>query len=320
VRIPLRELGVWEQFLADRHLESPGVAAAWGHAHLYDNDYVVNPHGAGWHVDRRRFDAMLAQSAEAAGVELLKGARPNACGADSSARWSVTALGREGPLVRHAAFLIDATGRSASPARRLGGGREVHDRLVAVVGVAHGEHNTDRRTMIEATAGGWWYSAPLPDGRCVAAFMTDADLLPRLAADRARFWRTELWAAPHTRARLRLGVGEPALRAYSACTSRRMRVAEPGWVAVGEAALCFDPLSQQGVTWALCSGIEAARAVASALRGDSTALNEYARWVAAEFHEYLETRSYYYGLERRWAGSEFWRRRHATERAPDLSS
>ena len=55
-------------------MESPGIASAWGQAELYDNDFIVNPHGPGWHVDRRRFDAMLARAAEESGVEVLRGA------------------------------------------------------------------------------------------------------------------------------------------------------------------------------------------------------------------------------------------------------
>ena len=68
-------LGVWDQFLADNPLESPGIASAWGQAELYDNDFIVNPHGPGWHVDRKRFDAMLARAAEEQGVEVLRGVR-----------------------------------------------------------------------------------------------------------------------------------------------------------------------------------------------------------------------------------------------------
>jgi len=70
-RLPLTVLGVWEEFLADQHVESPGIAFAWGGPNLYDNDFIVNPCGPGWHIDRRRFDLMLARAAAAAGAELL---------------------------------------------------------------------------------------------------------------------------------------------------------------------------------------------------------------------------------------------------------
>ena len=53
IKRPLLALGLWEPFLADNPVESPGIASAWGQAELYDNDFIVNPHGPGWHVDRR---------------------------------------------------------------------------------------------------------------------------------------------------------------------------------------------------------------------------------------------------------------------------
>ncbi len=75
IKHPLIALGVWDRFLADNPLESPGISSAWGQAELYDNGFIVNPHGPGWHVDRRCFDAMLARATEELGVEVMRGAR-----------------------------------------------------------------------------------------------------------------------------------------------------------------------------------------------------------------------------------------------------
>ena len=82
-------------------------------------------------------------------------------------------------------------------------------------------------------------------------------------------------------------------------------------MAVGDAAAAFDPISQQGVTWALESGLEAARAIDAHLSGDLRALDRYADWVESEFASYLQIRDEYYAQERRWPESTFWRRRHA---------
>jgi 2-polyprenyl-6-methoxyphenol hydroxylase-like FAD-dependent oxidoreductase len=216
VKRPLTALGMWERFLADGPVGSPGIASAWGQAELYDNDFIVNPRGPGWHVDRRCFDSMLACAAEARGVEVLRGARGisvsqaarfrDVVGTPAgglSATWRVGAVVAAQQLERRAALLVDATGRSASPARHLAGHRIVCDRLVGLVGfVSGGGHTRDRRTLIEAVEFGWWYSAPLPDTRQVAAFMTDADLLPTGQAARAAFWRDQLERSRHIRARI----------------------------------------------------------------------------------------------------------------------
>jgi len=324
VRGPLTDLGVWDRFLADGHLESPGIAAAWGHSELYENDFIVNPDGPGWHVDRRRFDAMLARAAAAAGVEVLTGARPIRCIQAGPAGWCVEALADGARLERQGSMLVDATGRSSSVARRCGGRRVVHDRLVGFVGLfrsvpAEGAGH-DRRTLIEAVEAGWWYTAPLPDGRHIATFLTDADLLPAACDARARFWSEQLGRAPHTRDRLGGRTPDLRLRVVAACSARLDTAAIPGLLAVGDAALSFDPVSSQGVTWALESGLAAARAVDAHHRGDRRALDQYSRWIEAEFTDYLRTRAEYYSRERRWPHSPFWRRRQAQPNGMALSN
>jgi flavin-dependent dehydrogenase len=312
VRPPLIELGAWEPFRAAGHLESPGITIAWGQPELYDNDFLVNPYGPGWHVDRLRFDSMLAGAAEAAGAEVLREARPVRCDRCAGSRWRLEALVDGAPRVWHAAALVDATGRSASPVRRLGGHRIAWDRLVGLVGLipafAAGP-NRDRRTLVEAVAGGWWYSALLPGNRQVVTFLTDADWLPAGSEGRRAYWHRWLQQAPHTRARLGAVAPDIGLWIVSACSARLQDVTGPGWLAVGDAALSFDPISGQGVTWALESGLAAARALDASLRGDRRTLDDYAHRVGVEFREYLRARADYYGRERRWPASPFWQRR-----------
>jgi flavin-dependent dehydrogenase len=200
---------------------------------------------------------------------------------------------------------------AAPPVRHLAGHRIVYDRLVGLVWFVSGcGHTSDRCTLIEAVECGWWYSAPLPDGCQVGAFMTDADLLPAGQAARADFWWNQLARSSHTRAH----IGGCALTAspqvITASSSRSPIVAADGWVAVGDTAAAFDPLSSQGVTWALESGLMAAAAIDRHLRGHRPALLRYARAVDSAFVHYLATRAHYYDSERRWPNSPFWRRRH----------
>ena len=70
-RALLTRLGVWEAFVRSSPLNSYGTRAAWGSAELHDNEFIFSPYGNGWHVDRRQFDAILAEEASRAGVELF---------------------------------------------------------------------------------------------------------------------------------------------------------------------------------------------------------------------------------------------------------
>jgi 2-polyprenyl-6-methoxyphenol hydroxylase-like FAD-dependent oxidoreductase len=72
-RRPLLNLLVWEQFVAAGHLPSSGNLSVWGDEELYQDHFIFNPYGQGWHLDRRRFSAMLAEAARQAGASLFRG-------------------------------------------------------------------------------------------------------------------------------------------------------------------------------------------------------------------------------------------------------
>ena len=110
-----------------------------------------------------------------------------------------------------ARFLLDATGRSAWLGRRCGALRIARDSQVASVAFleARGRPIEDTTTLVEAVERGWWYSAALPDGRLVAAFMTDHDLLPP-GSTNPETWLSLLDGAAHTARRLAEGAYRPA--------------------------------------------------------------------------------------------------------------
>jgi L-Lysine epsilon oxidase N-terminal len=82
------------------------------------------------------------------------------------------------------------------------------------------------------------------------------------------------------------------------------RVAGPGWLATGDAAASFDPLSSQGLVTALVLGRAAGEA--------ATAPGEpygYAGAVERIVAQHLADRLAYYALEDRFSTSPFWARR-----------
>jgi flavin-dependent dehydrogenase len=312
IRLPLTQLGVWDRFLAGRHVASPGVLSAWGEEELYDNHFIVNPYGHGWHLDRRRFDAMLALAAEEAGASVCRGARVASCLPVDSRGWQVEFCSDGEPNRLQASFLVYATGRASLLARWQGINRIVHDRLVGLLGffsASSAGGQGDCRTLIEASENGWWYSARLPDSRLVIAHLTDADLIPKGSASVSGYWQSRLEQAPHTRSRITGCVPETSLRSVAANSYRMDRVAGSHWLAAGDAGIAFDPLSAQGIWHALKSGLLAARAIEDRQFGHRTALQEYARRTQRDFDTYLSMRAAIYGRERRWSSSVFWQRR-----------
>lgn len=303
----LRSLRIWDQFLRDAHNPASGVRYAWGRPDLSESDFIFNPYGVGWHIDRSRFDAMVALMAGQAGVSIYTNARCRADSEGARGDWEIYCRSADEQFIFRTKFLVDATGRRSMFARKKGALRISCDRLVGIVAFLRATVEDDY-TLVEAIEDGWWYSASLPGSRQVVAYMTDADLFLRSSDGAERFWR-KLQKTSHIQAFINPCAREFGPFIVAANSSRLNRFSDGNWLAVGDAAVAFDPLSSQGVYRALESGIRAAQAVRSYLGGDGTALRSYGSKLQATFDRYLLRRDKYYGLERRWPHSIFWRRR-----------
>lgn len=304
--------------LADRvsraGLPSHGNRFVWGSPEPAERDFVFGAAGAGWQLDRRRFEAELAEAAAEAGAVWRYGCRLFGCSRESGG-WRLDVKTRPGVEAWRADFVVDASGRASRLARLLGAKRIRYDRLIGVAAYFHPHTGEDSFTLVEAVASGWWYSARLPGAKLVAAYMTDSDLFDHAAARDEGRWRSLLEAAEHTGRRVAEGARPwpTAPRFLAAHTSRLSAVAGEGWLAVGDAAVAHDPLASYGISAALGAGFYAAAAVADHLAGRRGALRAYAALVDRAFAQYLLMRHDRYLAEQRWPDAPFWRRRHAPD-------
>lgn len=271
-------------FVAGDHLRSLGNRAAWGGTELLTTDFMFNPFGTGWHLDRLAFDASLLAAAKSSGVTISES--PD----------------RDAAIAR---FVIDATGRRAEFARRQGATRVADDRLIAVLATyERNSGDVDATTTVEAASDGWWYTSPIPRQRRVVAFLTDGDLVDPELRTRAGFdrraRRTMHIAAPLA------GVPTEGPLMVSANTAHLETPCGEGWLAAGDAAASFDPVSSQGILTAVLMGAEAARCI-----DDPAAFAERYRSIV---DQYKTDRRAIYALEDRWPDSPFWARRHSLER------
>jgi flavin-dependent dehydrogenase len=231
--------------------------------------------------------------------------------------WAVTLTGEE--LHSRAAWgrvVIDASGRTGRIAHQQGARKRHLDRQVALWAVwVVDEHDRSSSLYIEAVEGGWWYSALLPGRRRITIYLTDADLVP--AAPQERVGVAESATCLELIGSLLAVSDDPRIVIGPRLTSARTGWLEPfsgpGWLAAGDAACTFDPLSGRGMVAALLSGKTAGLA-AAALLGDGGGAAEVTRHehqLAAMVEDALLQRTETYRAESRWPESEFWARRHA---------
>ena len=309
----LADMGLLEGFERQGHAPRHGFRSSWGGQAPSERHGLRDPDGPGWHLDRAQFDSWLRGIAVARGAELLAPATLTAV-TPAPGGWQVRLATPAGERRLEVPILIDAGGRRAGLARRLGARRRVRDRLVSLW--AHGRVMLPVRHAgvghLEAVADGWWYSAPIPGGRRVLAFHTDADLPAARAYCGPAALLDHLRDAPGTAELLaECGFapdGPHGIAAAHGCALDRP--AGPGWLAVGDAALACDPLSSQGLLNALYTGLAAAEAADRSLAG-TEASADYIRAIRQIDDAYRRHLALWYGLEQRWPDAPFWSRRRA---------
>ena len=89
-------------------------------------------------------------------------------------------------------------------------------------------------------------------------------------------------------------------------------MAAESWVAVGDAALAFDPLSSQGIMTALEMGIYVGLKLSDHIENEGTDA-DLDQSVGGSYKqvrkEYEKRRTYYYSIVKRFPGEIFWENR-----------
>lgn len=263
----------------DGQAPSYGTAAAWSSPELVAHDFMAHWSGEGWHLDRVVLDARLQQACAMAGVDVRSGtAEP------SSGEYD---------------WVIDATGRSGAIAARQGAQHVRFDDQIALVATVP-DRGGPRVTTVESCAAGWWYSQPVAGGDRVVALVTDADLVE---GDRTDFWSAQLARTEHVLQHVDITPTEVA--AYPAGASARDPIVGDCWLAIGDAAVSFDPLSSQG----LITGVVMAAHAALTLDAGDAALEAWAADYRVVLEEHLQVRAAFWSQEERWSTAPFWMRR-----------
>jgi len=281
------------------HRDIGGIVTHWA-GEIRGEDHLMKPEGGGWRLDRGAFERELAATAISCGVQ-RKEARVHRL-VRCNGGWQVeTDGGRE----LTTGFLVDATGRPAALARHLGARRVHGPPLVAVWGL--GEKSDGKptdRTYIESTPDGWWYGAYLPSGQPLAVFHTTPALASELRHQPA-LWRDRLFRTHPLASQFAADAFDTTVLSVHDARSGHLDVAcGPGWIACGDSALSFDPLSSQGIFNALACADMAATAILAG--GTGTALETYRNHLREIRTHYARRRERLYQSAAAHFGTSFW--------------
>lgn len=251
----LRRLGL--AALQDRSMALTGVVSLWGMARPVDHTAAMPELGPfGWSIDRTALHDALSTRAEALGVRRYRGRVR--CVTGRAGAWRV-ASGR----VLQAEYLVDATGRPAAVARRLGATVQYGPNLVAAT--CDIPQPVPTKLLVEAVPEGWCYVLPRQGGGAFGFLTAGRGVRqPCILARAVRNLR--LLPRPNHLGPLSFSDGRMA---------RLFPSADANWLATGDAAAAFDPVASQGLFNALSGGFFAGNAAADALAGDAAAVEAH---------------------------------------------
>lgn len=288
-------------------------ASAWGSDEWVFQSGIHNPEGGGYHVNRRAFDEALLAKAKSLGIPFYNAMVDSAAKIEYEDASHLFRIGFKDSSSEDifAEWLIDATGRKTAVGRKFGLHRDkIDDQMAAVNWISVPDTDTDHATRIKSVEDGWWYTSLLPDKSRVIGFQGQPETVATLHKNRELFFErlNSAGILPYK--------PEPAMiiqqAASEAGVAKPQSVTADGLICVGDAALSFDPLSSQGIFFALYSGIRGAETLIECLASPDNkdkALALYQNTVERIFIENQKSRKYFYMNELRYFNKPYWRSR-----------
>ncbi len=333
----MQALDIDQAFLQENHAPCFGNCSYWGSDKRGYNDAIMNPLGHGWHLDRSKFNLFLAMQASERGVHLLPNTKlsrsiPDATGFNLAL--TQHSEKNKNSLTIHADFVVDASGTRAVFARQRGSFKLNDLSLVCMAArfpVLNHEklnheklnheklnHKNERSglTHLEAVEQGWWYGAHLPDQSLLLTFYSHAATVKARRLQHTENWLALLAAATNSMQMInnnksfdnkmlsdvRVAGGIQSFVAPSYCLNQ---ISGHSWLAIGDAASAWDPITSQGISKAIANGIAAAQVI-----GNPGEEFTFAQTIKKMHQDYLAMRSQLYQLEQRWPESSFWKKQH----------
>jgi len=271
--------------LASLYIQNLGMQSYWGSEQVHIVDHLRNPDGLSKSLDRKGFEKFLRKSAVERGVQCIWPAKlKNSSLNDTTWNVVITSdLNKEQQI--QAKFIIDATGRQSHFARSQGIQRIHHDKLIAC-----------------------WVTLPNTDSDLIDK-RTFKDLTSFLEFSKENLQITSI---------LEKNKNDITFHGVVAANSTRLElVTGKQWVAIGDAAISFDPLSSQGMFNAMANAMQLKEllVMSNIVNHPDTDIDKqfqkmYTEQMESIWGQYLYHKNTFYSAEMRWKNYPFWKRRH----------
>ncbi len=317
-RLLLQKLGIWQDFVNDSHDPCLGSHSLWGHSELGYNDYLFNPMGHGWHLNRQKFDYRLIASVKNRGIDCWQNCSVYQTQSIKSHHLLTVKTGKKDNKNIKARFVVDATGKNSRFSKKMGCTQQENDDMVCITGFFQQNRNDiiSKHTLLEAVEYGWWYAACLPNNSLAVALACDRSFAKRFKVYKSHNWHILLNQSTQQVSKTLKNTEfvNKSLRVDLASSFVLDDIIGNNWLATGDAACSFDPISAGGIFKALTHGIKAAETIEKHFCNNNTALKAYQQLIINDYQHYLADSRHLYEQEQRWPNSPFWQHRQHRQR------
>lgn len=297
--------------LLTKHFPCYGNVWVWGDSHVQEKNFLFDPSGNGWHLQREVFETDLLDFAISKGIEVRKGTQLLRSSQTANGSWELTFREKEAEdRFIECDFLVDASGRTGKVLKDIGIRKKHICQLTGNMMYFPTTKSSSLQTHIEAVEHGWWYAAALPDQHIVTAFMSDDPHVIK-HMNNPEYYLEELHRTELVRRLLPDSISCSDVFTRPAGTSYAQQLCGKNWLATGDTACSYDPVSSYGILSAMGSGYYAGQAIADHFEGDQAGLPTYQQLIQSTFLNYLSLVGQQYRQEQRWPSSPFWKNHHA---------
>ncbi len=304
----LTQLGIMPLLSHEHHLHYYGNKASWGGSDLLQEEFISDLHGHGYLLDRLLFETQLRKLTESIYCRQYWGYKLRSI-SKNGLNTDVTIENKESALKISCEYVVDATGRKSSVCRQSGMVKTTLDSQFALAVQVPSRTRIEQQIHVEAAENGWWYAAPSDTSELNLMFFTLRNLIPARAG-LTHFFNTQLQSTRFIKDLLNQGHTETNnIKIMPAGTSCLEVPYGDNWLAVGDAAYAYDPISSYGITSGLASGYYGGHALADRIAGKEGAFEVYMYLMESAFQAYLEKLDLHYAIEKRWSTSPYWSER-----------
>jgi flavin-dependent dehydrogenase len=303
----LHELQLLSVFEENAYRKTYGYHSMWGSSKVTDiNFFHHNPYKNGLKINKQQTLVQLQAAVKEniipyqKGFEIIHEKHGN----------TVVLAKNNGIKIVQGKILVDATGRNRAVLQKLKVESTIHDELVAmschIPKIKHPK--LTHEVYVESFKEGWGIVSALNETENICSLFTHAgnDILPKLKD--ASQWKSALAETTYLKDFLTEGT-ITKVKGGNANSSVATQIAGINWLALGDAAMSFDPLSSHGITNAIYTSAKALEAIEKKLKfADVEAFPEYDATMKTIFKQYLQSKDQLYQQETRWKDEVFWRR------------